>query len=292
MEHKFVAVGKQSREGRQTVFFSPLNPLGQDDEEESIHNDMTIPRKFHHCSKWRHDQDGVYWVKMERHKIWYYNFGKRSLMLSLFSIQYHQNPFLRLLPNVISKQFTIDRFHLNLHPRSSFEAIGKCSSQPKVAPGNHEQDWDATRSRKESLQEGDRVESTTSIFNKIDLRIDGIPQKSILQDGKQMKDISDVLQKLEQGKVDLGENSNREDSEEIAKNIQDQGKVELVELRQTTKTIQCQAGWKHIPEGMVKCYCGTIIRLSQPMERFKNCVNRNSEELLLQEDWNLVLILW
>ena len=74
-----------------------------------------------------------------------------------------------------------------------------------------------------------------------------------------MKDISDVIQKLEESKVDLGENSNQEDyvyTDEIAKKIQDQGNVELVELRQTTKYIQCQACWKHIPEGMIKCCCG------------------------------------
>ena len=34
-----------------------------------------------------------------------------------------------------------------------------------------------TRSQDESLQEDDRVEITTSIFNKIDLRIDGFPEK-------------------------------------------------------------------------------------------------------------------
>ena len=49
------------------------------------------------------------------------------------------------------------------------------------------------------------------MFNKIDLRIDGIPEKAILQDEKQMKDISEVIQKLEESKVDLGENSNQED---------------------------------------------------------------------------------
>ena len=62
MEHGLVAGGKQSREGRQTVLFSPLNSCGQD-EEEPIHDDMTVPRMFHYCSKWRHDQDAVYWVK-------------------------------------------------------------------------------------------------------------------------------------------------------------------------------------------------------------------------------------
>ena len=105
-------------------------------------------------------------------------------------------------------------------------------------------------------------------FNKIDLTIDGIPEKAILQDEKQMKDISEVIQKLEESKVDLGENTIQEDyiyTEEMAKKIQDQRNVELVELRQTTTTIQCQACWKHISDGMIKCYCGYMVRLSPSM---------------------------
>ena len=56
----------------------------------------------------------------------------------------------------------------------------------------------------------------------IDLRIDGIPQKAILQDKMHMKDFSDAIQKLEQRKVDFGENSNQEDyvhTEETVKKI-------------------------------------------------------------------------
>ena len=42
------------------------NLRGKDDEEEPIHDDMTVPRKFHYCSKWRHDQDAVHWVKLKK----------------------------------------------------------------------------------------------------------------------------------------------------------------------------------------------------------------------------------
>ena len=46
-------------------------------------------------------------------------------------------------------------------------------------------------------------------LNKMDLRIDGIPPKEILQDEEQMKDISYPLQKFEQSKEDLGEGHNK-----------------------------------------------------------------------------------
>ena len=72
-------------------------------------------------------------------------------------------------------------------------------------------DWDAATSHRESPQDDDRVEITTSVSNKIDLRIDGIALKEILQDEEQMKDISDVIQKFEQSKVDLGEGHNKKE---------------------------------------------------------------------------------
>ena len=39
---------------------------------------------------------------------------------------------------------------------------------------------------------------TTSIFNKIDLRIDGIPQEAIFQEKMQINSIAETLQKLEE----------------------------------------------------------------------------------------------
>ena len=51
-------------DGLQTVFFSPLETLESENEEEYFHEDMTVARKFHYCSKWKHDQDAVCWVKL------------------------------------------------------------------------------------------------------------------------------------------------------------------------------------------------------------------------------------
>ena len=52
----------------------------------------------------------------------------------------------------------------------------------------------------------------------------------MLQDKMQMKSISDTIRKLEQCKVDIGENSNQEDYvyiKETAEKIHDQDNVEL-----------------------------------------------------------------
>ena len=46
LENGLIAGGKQSKEGRQTIFFTPLNPFGENPHEEAPHN-MTsqFPRK-------------------------------------------------------------------------------------------------------------------------------------------------------------------------------------------------------------------------------------------------------
>ena len=48
MANGLIPGGNES--GRQTVSFSPLNPLERDDEEEEYHDKMKIPRNFHYCS--------------------------------------------------------------------------------------------------------------------------------------------------------------------------------------------------------------------------------------------------
>ena len=63
LETSLVAGGKESKEGRQTFFFTPLNPFGESQDEEG---DISKPRKGHYHSNWRHNQDAVYWVKLSR----------------------------------------------------------------------------------------------------------------------------------------------------------------------------------------------------------------------------------
>ena len=51
--------GKESDKGRETVFFTPLNPFGGDDDEEEPRDDYTVPQKVHYHSHWKHNQDAV-----------------------------------------------------------------------------------------------------------------------------------------------------------------------------------------------------------------------------------------
>ena len=100
-----------------------------------------------------------------------------------------------------------------------------------------------------------------------------------------MKDISEVFQKMEESKVDFGENSNQEDCiypEEMVEKIQDQGNVELVELRQTTTTIQCPSCWKHIPDGKKTKLSPS--KREEIIDRFR-LLCHNGEASFRQEDY-------
>ena len=66
-ENGLVPGGKESKGGRQTIFFTPLNPFGGDsDEEEEPCDDYTFAQIVHYHSSWKRDQDAVYWVKLSR----------------------------------------------------------------------------------------------------------------------------------------------------------------------------------------------------------------------------------
>ena len=39
------------KEGRQTIFFTPLDPLGGNPDEEELGDDLSRPRKRHYYSK-------------------------------------------------------------------------------------------------------------------------------------------------------------------------------------------------------------------------------------------------
>ena len=61
-----IAGGRESKEGRQTIFFTPLNPFGDNPDEEGPSEDLSKPRKVHYHSKRKSRQDAVYWVNLAR----------------------------------------------------------------------------------------------------------------------------------------------------------------------------------------------------------------------------------
>ena len=101
-----------------------------------------------------------------------------------------------------------------------------------------------------------------------DLRVQGVSQDTILQDEEKMKDINKKLERLRTGscthfiRKDLS-NGNMIFSEESSRAIYEMGNMELIELRQTSETIQCLSCLKQVPEGLNMCLCGVWPRPNQ-----------------------------
>ena len=58
--------GKEKDKARQAVFRTPTNPFGDDPEEEEPHDDFTVPQKAPHVTKWKFDQNAVFWVRLSK----------------------------------------------------------------------------------------------------------------------------------------------------------------------------------------------------------------------------------
>ena len=58
--------GKENDKARQAIFFTPLNPFGNDPDEEKPRDDYTVPQKVHYQTDWTHNQDVLYWIKLSR----------------------------------------------------------------------------------------------------------------------------------------------------------------------------------------------------------------------------------
>ena len=96
----------------------------------------------------------------------------------------------------------------------------------------------------------------------IDFRVEGVSQDAILQDEEMGSCAKSIGNGLSKGKMIFSEESSRA--------IYEKSNMELIELRQTSATIQCPSCLKHAPEGLNMCQCGFWLRPNQStMERIR-----------------------
>ena len=58
--------GKEEDKAGQAVFLTPLNPFGKDAEEEKPHSAYTVPQKVPCETRWKRNQDAVYWERLKK----------------------------------------------------------------------------------------------------------------------------------------------------------------------------------------------------------------------------------
>ena len=61
-----LAGGKERKEGRQTIFFTPLDPFNSDADEAEAIADTAKPRKVKYQIHWRPEQDAVHWIHLSK----------------------------------------------------------------------------------------------------------------------------------------------------------------------------------------------------------------------------------
>ena len=59
---------KKLKKGRQTIFFTPLDPYHSDASEAESSTDLSKSRKVHYQTQWRPEQDVVYWINFPERK--------------------------------------------------------------------------------------------------------------------------------------------------------------------------------------------------------------------------------
>ena len=50
LDKGLIAGGRETKGGRLSIFFTPLNPVAENSDEEEPGDDLTVPRKVHHRS--------------------------------------------------------------------------------------------------------------------------------------------------------------------------------------------------------------------------------------------------
>ena len=66
LETGLIVGGRESKEGRRTIFFTPLNLFGDNPDEEAPSDDLSVPRRVHYHNNWKHTQDAVHWINLFR----------------------------------------------------------------------------------------------------------------------------------------------------------------------------------------------------------------------------------
>ena len=117
---------KDTKEGRETAFFTPLDPFGDEAEEE--YDDLSKPRKVHYKNKWKVSQVAVYWVNVGKAHDKGLQFWQKRSHAIIFMIQYQLTALKKSGKPQRRQKFSIKGFlrHDQLR-KSCWQSIGNWS---------------------------------------------------------------------------------------------------------------------------------------------------------------------
>ena len=168
-----MAGGKERKEGRQTIFFTPLDPFNSDADEAEAVADTAKPRKVKYQIHWRPEQDAVYWIHLSTAQdadLEFWQTGFNAI------ITYQSVPK-ECVVKVVSESGKRDLFARQLTPRerpkvtlrpSCVHTRSNIVSMPRETESNF-QAWNS-----DPNASGSRIWPKMKIEQSIDLRIDGM----------------------------------------------------------------------------------------------------------------------
>ena len=130
----------------------------------------------------------------------------------------------------------------------------------------------------------------------IDVRVQGVSQDAILQDEAKMREINQQLNKVKAGsnkisiRNDLAKNG-MIFSEASSRAVYEMDNVELIELKQTSESMQYLSCLKHVFEGTTICQCGKLLRPNKSMlDRIRAAFEAIALHQSFREERNVVII--
>ena len=196
--------GKERKEGRPTVFFTPFDPFG-DEAEEEFNNDLSKPRKVRYYSKWKPHQDAVYWIHLARAQ----EKGLQFWQTRSHAIVVHDSVPADCIEKVVSMQGDETLYHRLSTPRPAPKIILK---DVWILKQQQQQQQDTLSSTGKPVAEqlqgiptgtptripactGKRVAEENAF--KVDLRIQGIPQDAVREDQGRLTKIQELVKRID-----------------------------------------------------------------------------------------------
>ena len=130
-EAGLVTGGKERKEGRQTIFFTPLGPFNSDANEAESITDIKKPRKVHYQIHWP-ELDAVYWIHLSTAQ----DAGLEFWQTGSDAIITYQSVPKECVIKVVSESGKRELFARQLTPRESCRRgaesnLQACNTKPK-----------------------------------------------------------------------------------------------------------------------------------------------------------------
>ena len=179
--------GQSLKRGRQSVFFTVVNPMEDDNGKEDTPCDLTKPRIVPYTNTWTPQQNTVYWCSLKLAQ-------KRGLQF--YQTRSHAIVLYDTLPAVCIEKVVCMKTKDQLYHK-----VYQSPRLPRVVlkPNSHsgQQDQREQDARTSHDQPSGSKSSRETRNNSLDYRIPGIPLSTVEQDTKRKDKVNKLIEKFE-----------------------------------------------------------------------------------------------